>query len=136
MAEAISRTSGRVNIEQEMREVYEQLTRGQDAIQSPFRTMKDVFIMAVCIGYENDIRTPLSGSKHQPFLYSVLSEQIDVPILKAVALSSTQDVNILRDFEDVVAIAEEYANYGIRILRQQLLVEAGQPLWSLVEMIS
>ena len=135
MADTPSRTSGRVNIQTDLRELYEQLSKGNDPTRTPFRTMKDVFMLAACVGFEQGQRRALSGSKHQPFHYSQLSEQADVPILKAIAIATTGDIQILSDMDAIVAIAEEYANVGIHEIKMHIIDPAGDPLWNLVEAI-
>lgn len=135
MAEKLSRTSGRINIEMDLRELYEELARGTDPRQTPFRTMKDVFMLAACIGFEKRQRRPLAGAKHQPFHYTQLSDQIDIPILKAMAIVETQDVQILGDLDGIVTIAEEYANVGIHDIKMYVVDPNGEPLWNLVEAI-
>lgn len=135
MADTPSRTSGRVNIESNVHEFYEQLTKGTNPHSAPFRTMKDLFMMAACAGFQIGQRRPLTGKKHQPFHYTVFSEQIDIPILKAIAIAATDDIEILGDFDNIVAIAEEYANAGILEIRAHVVDQAGDPLWNLVEAI-
>lgn len=135
MADTPSRTSGRVNIETSVHEFYEQLTKGTNPHSTPFRTMKDLFMMAACAGFQMGQRRPLTGKKHQPFHYQQLSEQTDIPILKAIAIATTGDIQILTDLDSIVAIAEEYANAGILEIRSHVMDQAGDPLWNLVEAI-
>ena len=135
MVDKTSRTSGRINIEVNLRELYEQLTRGTDPEQVPFRTMKDVFMLAACIGFMRDQFRPLSGTKHQPFHYSVFSEQVDIPILKAIAIMNTGNIEVLTDMDAVAAIAEGYANYGIHEIKAHIIDSEGSPLWNLVEAV-
>ncbi|MEM9955637.1 MAG: hypothetical protein AAF846_28805 [Chloroflexota bacterium] len=130
-----TRTKGRVNIETNVRDIYESLSKGSNPLSTPFRTMKDVFVLAACIGFEKGIRRPLEGGKHQPFHYAQLSEPVDIPLLKAIAIATTDDITTLADLDEVVAIAEEFANEGINDIRQYVLEHPGEPLWNLVEAI-
>jgi dnd system-associated protein 4 len=127
---------GRVSISADVHEIYKQLTNSSDKnIESaPFKTMKDVFMMATCLGFQSRRRSQLTGKKEQPFHYSVFSESLDVPILKSIAIAETNRVDILADFEQIIEIAEEYANEGIH----ELIMLTQQPdafLWNLVERI-
>lgn len=124
----------RVGFEKAMRETYERLTTGSSALDAPFRTMKDVFMLAACRGYQLGERRALDA-KETPIHWEVFSSDRDVPILKAIAISATGDVAVLSRLDEVVAIAEEYANVGIRDIKSLLLDQYGQPLWSLVNMI-
>jgi len=135
MIDTPSRTSGRVNIEMSVHDLYEQLTKGTTPHSTPFRTMKDLFMMAACVGFQMKQRRSLTGKKHQPFHYQQLLEQTDIPILKAIAIATTGDIQILADLDSIVSIAEEYANAGIHEIRAHVVAQAGDPLWNLVEAV-
>jgi dnd system-associated protein 4 len=128
-----TRSSGRVSIESSVHDIYKQLTGGKDAELSPFSTMKDIFMLAACVGFEKRQRKPLGKGKEQPFHYSVFSEKTDIPILKAIAIATTQDIQVLANFDEIMSIAEEYANSGIQDIRMYVVDQTGQPLWNLVE---
>lgn len=131
----MSLRSGRANIEASNREIYEQLSKdSKNPGQSPFATMKDVFMMAACLGFNMGVRRPLK-TRHQPFHYTVFSEQTDIPILKAIAICDTGKIDVISNFDEVVSIAEEYANAGIHELKAQVLEQHGEPLWNLVELV-
>ena len=70
--------------------------------------------------------------QEQPFHYSIFTEAEDIPILKAIAIATTGDVSVLADPEQIVEIAEEYANAGIGEIRAVVADNAGLPLWNLV----
>jgi hypothetical protein len=44
----------------------------------------------------------------------------DLALIKAIALHTTNDVNILNDKKEVYKIAEEYAHAGIKILTDKI----------------
>ena len=132
MPNTFARSSGRVSIEASVHELYKQLTSGKNTEESPFLTMKDLFMLAACNGIQLKQRKPL-GKPEQPFHYSVFTEAEDIPILKAIAIATTGDVAILADPDQIVQIAEEYANAGISEIRSVVADNVGQPLWNLVE---
>jgi hypothetical protein len=45
-------------------------------------------------------------------------------------------VNVLLGQDEILTIAEEYANAGIHELRASVLEEYGQPLWNLVRLLT
>jgi dnd system-associated protein 4 len=124
-----------VTIEEAAHEIYKQLTEGNNMLNAPFHTMKDVFMWAVCIGVRQGQRKPLSGKKLTIFRWAQFDAQIDISILKAIAIAEHGDVDILLRRNDILTIAEEYANVGIYDLRDSLL-ESGQPLWNIVRLIN
>lgn len=133
MADVLSSGGGRVSIEADVHDLYKQLSEGNDPLQVPFRTMKDIFMLAACIGFERGERRPLVSGKRQIFHYTQFSDQMDIPILKAIALATTNDIQVLADLDEIVFIAEEYANVGIDYIRDMVTDQAGHPLWNLVE---
>jgi len=52
-----------------------------------------------------------------------------------LAIADSGDVNVLLSEDEILTIAEEYANAGIHELRAGVLDEYGQPLWNLVAML-
>lgn len=125
-----------VVIDEAVHEIYKQLTEGNDPVNVPFRTMKDVFMWAACLGYRRGERRPLTGKRVTIFRWAQFSPQIDIPILKALAIADTGDINVLLNQDEILTIAEEYANAGIHELRASVLDQYGQPLWNLVAMLS
>jgi dnd system-associated protein 4 len=123
----------RVGFEKAMRPVYEALTNGE-VTAAPFKTMKDLFLFAACRGYQLTERRPLQA-KETPIHWEVFSEQVDLPILKALAISATGAIAVLARPDEIATIAEEYANAGIRDLQYLLLDQPGQPLWNLVDLV-
>jgi dnd system-associated protein 4 len=135
MSDTAARGSGRVNIDGSLHDLYKQLSEGSNPENAPFRTMKDVFMLAAYLGYRRGQPKPIAGSKRQIFHYTQFSDQVDMPILKAIAIATTGDIQVLADPEQIVQIAEEYANAGIQELKAQIVDQIGQPLWNLVELV-
>jgi len=124
-----------VNIDESVHDIYKQLTEGSDPVGVPFRTMKDVFMWAACLGYQLGERRPLTGKRVTIFRWAQFTPQTDMPLLKALAIADSDDVNVLLGQDEILSIAEEYANTGIHELRASVLDEYGQPLWNLVAML-
>lgn len=127
-------SSDRVFIDPEMHKTYKELSEGTDPEDVPFGELKDVFMMAACLGFANGKRRPLS-SRRDILLWERLSPQTDVPVLYAIAIAETGDVEILNQGYEFLTIAEEYANEGIHILRDRIFSQRGRPLWNLVDLI-
>lgn len=89
---------------------------------------------AVALGVRTGRRFPLSGAKTQIFRWDQLSQDLDVPVLKALAVAETGEVEGLLREDQVLRIAEEYANVGIREVKKELIDQSGQPLRNLVSM--
>ncbi len=124
-----------VAIDSMAHDIYKQLTEGGNMLDVPFKTMKDVFMWAVCLGAQQGQKMPLTGKRISIFRWAQFDPQIDVPLLKAIAIAESGDVSILLRRNDILGIIEEYANAGIYELRARMFDEFGQPLWNLVSMV-
>jgi dnd system-associated protein 4 len=127
---AISRDT--VSIDEAVHDIYKQLTEGNDPVGVPFRTMKDVFMWAACLGHRIGERRPLTGKRLVVFRWAQFTPQTDIHLLKALAIADSGNVSVLLNQDEVLTIAEEYANAGIHELRASMLDEYGQPLWNLI----
>lgn len=125
-----------IAIDEAAHEIYKQLTEGNNVLTVPFRTMKDVFMWAVCLGVQQGKKTSLTSKKITVFRWAQFDPQTDIPLLKAIAIADSGDVGILLKRSDILSIAEEYANAGIYDLRDSLLGKYGQPLWNVVSLLS
>ena len=117
-----------IHIEPNHHELYSQLTTGSEA---PFKTMKDLFMLATSVGFAHGRRTPLSGQR-EIFRWPVFSPQEDIPVLRAIAIAETEDTSILVNQDQLLTIAEEYANVGIEDIRRQVADKPGILLESFV----
>lgn len=89
---------------------------------SPFyqKTMKEVFMYALGIGFRNRKRVPLKkGTGSIP--RTTFSDQ-DLSIIKAIAIAEKKSVDVLfgENTRERFKIAEEYANGGIDLLLYQV----------------
>lgn len=136
MTDTGTRLALRVSIESTHHDFYKQLSESTDDVERcPFRTMKDMFMMAACLGYRRGQRKPLASGRRQIFHWTQFSEQVDEPVLKAIAIATTGDIQVLGNQEEILRIAEEYANAGIQEMRAQVVDGVGEPLWNLVELV-
>ncbi len=126
----------RVYIERAKHPLYQRmLSVGQkDPENTPFLLLKDAFLWAVLLGYQAGERTPLSGSREGIFWYYHISREVDLPILKTVALAETSNLGVLQREDEIMNIAQEYANTGIHLLDDALFGDGGKPLWNLLRL--
>ena len=121
-----------IHIDLKHHELYSQLTNGDEA---PFKTMKDLFMLAASVGYAQGRRVPLSGQKREIFRWPVFSPQEDIPVLRAIAIAETGDTAVLIDQNEMLTIVEEYANSGIDEIRRDVANLPGSPLGNLVDLL-
>jgi dnd system-associated protein 4 len=125
--------SRRIFRDAEYEDIYQKLSEGEEAV---FNQLKDVFLMAACIGYKNGQRKKLS-KRGKEFPWSVFNGSTDESIINAIALSSTNNFRVVIDQqeegeEDRETIIEEYANAGIEYLKCEVLDKGGSPIENLL----
>jgi hypothetical protein len=64
----------------------------------------------VAVGVNKGKRRPLEGGKEQIFRWDQFSQEVDIPALKIIALAETGDAEVLLKEDQILRIAEEYAN--------------------------
>ena len=57
-----------VNIDESVHEIYRLLTEGNDPVNAPFKTMKDLFLWAACLGCKKNSRKRLEQKKITIFI--------------------------------------------------------------------
>jgi dnd system-associated protein 4 len=126
----------RVYIDKDKHELYEKLVKrgNEDPENYPFQTMKDVFILAACIGAKNDEFISLQSSK-DIFSSDVFDIKIDLPVMSSLAFKRTQDLDTLLDEKKILEITQEYANGGIHLVIDQIINNPGKPLNNLISLI-
>lgn len=102
---------------------------------SPFESMKNIFMLAIFIGYNEEKRIPLGKDKEMIFAWARFSPEEDVPLLRALALAETEDVEVLTDQDQILTIAEEYANGGITEIQKQVEDMPGDRITNLVDLL-
>lgn len=124
-----------INIDESVHEIYKQLTEGNDPVNAPFKTMKDVFLWAACLGFKAGSRKVLDGKKVTIFRWAQFNQQIDLPLIKSLILSDTSSLDSLDKQDDLIEIIEEFANYGALELKNMLADNSMNTLWHFVERI-
>jgi hypothetical protein len=125
-----------VYIDKKAHPIYEELVSraSKDAEDYPFATMKDLFMMAACIGAQRN-RFEELGPSRDIFSGETFNSKTDVPVLAALAYYRTKDVEVLFDPKRVIEIAQGWANGGIYIVREELLGQPGRPLYNLLNLL-
>ena len=120
-----------VHIDPKHHELYSQLTTGDEV---PFRTMKDLFMLAASVGYARGRRAPLTGLR-EIFRWPTFTSQEDLPVLGAIAIAETEDTVVLVDQNQLLTIVEEYANSGIDEVRREVANQPGSSRENLVQFL-
>lgn len=90
---------------------------------------------AASLGYQRGERKPIRGKRTTIFRWAQFSPQTDIPLIKAMAIADSGDVDVLMSQEDVLTAMEEYANAGIIALESRLSNANDQNLWNLVDLL-
>ena len=137
MAKAETLRGGdRVSIDKDVHDLYKELTEKSNKYpeNAPFYLMKDVFMWSVALGVHAGKRKKLK-KREQIFRWDQLSQDIDIPVLRAISIAETEDVEIIAQEGQILRIAEEYANEGIRILKRDVIGKAGKIMWNIVDFL-
>ena len=133
------RPRDRIRIDKIYHSIYIALTKPREDEShqdlSPFESMKNVFMLATFIGYNEKKRIPLGKDKEMIFAWARFSPEEDVPLLRALALTETEDVEVLTDQDRILTIAEEYANGGITEIQKQVEDMPGDRITNLVDLL-
>lgn len=105
--------------------------RGADLL--PFKSLKDAFLIAVCLGVRTGRRIPLK-QRYELTLLTYFDDHRDRAVLRAIAIAESGNVEILADQNEILTIAEEYANTGFEELRRTVW-GAPLPLQNLVQLL-
>ncbi|GAB4190327.1 MAG: hypothetical protein OHK0022_02970 [Roseiflexaceae bacterium] len=130
MSEVSTSRTDRVYIDDSVMEIYDALTEGS-VEQAPFRTFKDVFMLAVVLGYRRGLRQAAPTSAKRTIRKEVFTDN-DYYLLKAIAIATTGDVAVLMHPGQILTLAEEYAQVGIHEIKAELIDQSGRPLWNLL----
>ena len=116
-------------------DIYKKLTNDSEG---PFITLRDVFITAACLGFLSNKKEKIEAVG-ETFKLQVFEEKNYQTIINLIALLDTNDINVLSNNEEAwnkkITIIEEYANAGIKILEQKLLLTPGDPLNNYIDLI-
>ncbi|MBK4743766.1 MULTISPECIES: DNA phosphorothioation-associated protein 4 [Bacillus cereus group] len=125
----------RIKRSSDKEDIYKSLTEGDYKV---FKTMKDVFLFAASIGYQENKREVLNKVDGE-IPWSVFRGDTDTAFIDSIAIAETKDIRILLSDEETYdkkfKILEEYANYGMNILRRKIIESPGDPIDNLVSLI-
>lgn len=129
----------RIFVEAKTMEIYKSLNasavKNSSINEQPFPEAKEIFMWAVSLGVNKGVKMQLSGNKEGLFFWSRLSQDQELTILKLIAISESNDIEVIKDEAYIQELAEEYANYGIRILNDILIKRGGSPLNNLLDLV-
>ncbi len=134
MTQQPSAQRDRICITESNHAIYEDLTKEREGLPQPFKTMKDLFLLATLIGYRYGQRIPLE-TRRGIFSWAQFSLQEDIPVLQALAIAETGNVNVLANQDELLTIAEEYANSGIVEIQEQVAEMPGNRIANLVGLL-
>ena len=89
------------------------------------RDLKDVFILSMAFGFRLGKKKPLEKRQEVADI-TVFSEQ-QITLIKAVAVTSEKNLEVLLDKKRIFTIAEEYANGGILLLHEMIFETKDDP---------
>ena len=124
----------RIQIDESHHELYKDLTTDKEGVLQPLKNMKDLFLLAAFIGYQRRERISLTKGIGI-FAWAQFTAQEDVPAIRALAIAETGDVTVLTDRNELLTIAEEYANSGIVEIRRQVSEIPGNRIKNLVRFL-
>lgn len=105
-----------LNKSEEFENYYQMLGNNKGKI---FDTMKDVFMLALVVGYLKDIKRSFSKVGGEPIKLTIFDD-FDKNIMDIIALNKKNDTGILLNEEQAVEekyrMIEDYANGGMDIL--------------------
>ena len=106
--------------------------RSKNPETAPFKPMKEIFLMAVYLGARSGRPRPLDGKKMDIFKGLILSHD-EKMYLCALAVGYREDPDVLAEPQQVIRIAEEFANAGIWKLEEILDTTDEAALWDLAD---
>ena len=116
------RNRNRIFVDRSHRDlVYVELTNSlENEDVSPFESMKNLFMLAVFVGYHEKKKLPLkSGNRVDIFRWDQFGED-DVFLLRALALAETGEIEVLINQDMILSIAEQYAHSGIIEIQEKM----------------
>lgn len=107
----------RVSIRKSDRKEYDRLKEKDSPLAG--RENKDLFIMAMIVGYHDGSRLELD--KKDGFVRIEYFNEKEKSLIMAIAVEEEDNLEIINNKEKVYSIAEEYATSGIKILKEKVL---------------
>jgi len=134
---SLSFTNLRVNIDENVHQIYLELTRGSvdQAEDVPFIKMPDLFVAAACIGASENRYKELY-KKRDIFSADAFDTMSQIPVLIALAYKRIKELDELSKPRLILDICEGWANGGIHNLYEQIKTGQGlRPLYRLIDFI-
>ena len=127
----------RVYIDKDVHDIYDKLVkRGtENPDHYPFQTMKDLFMLAACLGAKHNAFEPVNASR-DIFNSDVFDEKTDIPVMSSLAFKKEQSLSILSDERKILDIIQGYANGGISYVVEEIINNPGKPLSNLISLIT
>lgn len=94
-----------------------------------FPTIRELLCFAALLGFSEKRKIPLDRSEGiEDISYQQFEREDSVNLIFLIALADTQDVNVLREDNEIqcAAIFEEYANGGLAIIKDSLIRSGGE----------
>lgn len=131
----------RISIDDSHHSTYQELAKRTDRESTekeqdirPFESMKNLFLLATFIGYNSDKRLPL---KRGTGIFNWRGFSTDeVSLLDALAVTVTNEIEVLNDRIRILQIAEEYANGGILQIEEEVRDMPGDRIDNLVDLLA
>ena len=115
-SEELGKEPTRFYIEKSDKKDYDRLLERDSPLRG--KDNKELFILAMTVGFREGQRMSLS-KKEGYFMTSYLNEE-EKSIIKALAVAEEGDLGVLINKKKVHTIAEEYANGGIKLLKDKV----------------
>ena len=89
---------------------------------SPFSSMRmsDIFIYAMSLGFKYGIKHEIESNKRQPNLPPSAFDPDMRWLMRAVAVTDEENLEIIAEHKKVIKIAEAYANGGFSLIRDYM----------------
>lgn len=131
----LSFTNLRVSIDASVHKIYEELTNGAPE-DAPFIKMPDLFVTAACVGAKENKYLELERQKKQIFVADAFDTKTQIPILVTLAFKHTKNLEDLADAKKILNICQGWANGGINIVYEQVMVGKGlRPLYRFADFV-
>ena len=115
-------------------DTYKDLTSRSDEDMPPFESMKNLFMLAMFIGYKDGERKPLEN-KVGIFNWQQVKTH-EKSLIYALAVTVTGGVEVLADRNKILDIAEEYANGGIIQIEEKIKEMPGDKIDNLLDLLA
>lgn len=113
----------RVSVNKKYKKIYQGLTQNSNLRKSIFERHAKVFTFCAALGFKNDQRRALNSGEIENLFLSETLEEHDLTVIYSIAINTNPEnnYNIISDKNEMLSIAEEYANAGMEILIDEVL---------------